>query len=205
MAATRHVTSRKVGIETRADGGKMIVGYAAVFYRADDPGTEYRIWNDVVERIDPHAFNRALAEGQDVRGLFNHDSGRLLCRTQSGTLRLSVDSVGLKYEGDLPDTQDSRDLATLIARGDITGSSFAFGANKTQWEDRDDGLSIRTLLDVDLYDVGPVTYPAYGSTSAAVRSAERDFLISEREQYRKIAAVTKTEPERVRVESQRWS
>lgn len=202
--ATRHITNRKVGIETRADGGKIIVGYGAVFYRGDDAGTEYRIWSDMVERINPGAFTRALSEGQDVRGLFNHDSGRILGRTASGTMRLSVDAIGLKYEIDLPDTQEARDLATLIARGDITGSSFAFGANKTQWEDREDGLSIRTLMDVDLYDVGPVTYPAYESTSAAVRSAERDGLISEREQYRKMESQTKTETDRVNTLRTLW-
>lgn len=205
MAATRHITSRKVDIETRADGGKKIVGYGAVFYREGDAGTEYRLWSDMVERIKPQAFDRALSEGQDVRGLFNHESARILGRTASGTMRLSVDSVGLKYEIDLPDTQEARDLATLIARGDITGSSFAFGANKTEWEDRSDGLSIRSLVDVDLYDVGPVTYPAYEATSTAVRSAKRDFLISEREQYRKMSAAAPNESQRVDLLRKLWS
>lgn len=203
MAATRHITNRKVGIESRSDGGKTIVGYAAVFYRATDSGTEYRLWKDMVERIKPGAFDRALSERQDVRGLFNHDAARILGRTASSTMRLSVDDVGLKYEIDLPDTQEARDLATLIDRGDITGSSFSFGANKTEWEDLPDGMSVRTLVDLDLYDVGPVTYPAYEATSAAVRSAEHQTLIEEREQYRK-ASVDVNEIERVRVLSQNY-
>lgn len=203
MAAMRHITGRKVGVETRSDGGKTIVGYGAVFYRATDQGTEYRLWKDMVERIKPGAFDRALSERQDVRGLFNHDAARILGRTASGTMRLSIDEIGLRYEIDLPDTQEARDLATLIDRGDITGSSFSFGANKTEWEDMPDGMSVRAIVDLDLYDVGPVTYPAYEATSAAVRSAEHQTLIEEREQYRK-ASVDVGEIERVRVLSQKY-
>lgn len=203
MAATRHITRRKVEVETRDNGTKVLTGYGAVFFRATDTGTEYRIWKDMVERIRPGAFDRALLERQDVRGLFNHDAARILGRTTSSTMRLSVDDVGLRYEIDLPDTQEARDLATLINRGDITGSSFSFGANKTEWEDLPDGLSVRTLVDLDLYDVGPVTYPAYEATSAAVRSAEHKSLVEEREQYRK-ATVDVNEIERVRVLSQKY-
>ena len=160
-----------VAIESRADGGKKIVGYGSVFYNANDPGTEFRLFEDAVERIAPEAFNNALSRPDDVRGLFNHDSGSVLGRTASGTMRLSSDAKGLRYEIDVPDTQLGRDLVLSIERGDITGSSFAFSVVSQRWEkDAQRNLSIRVILDVTLYDVGPVTYPAYDSATTGTRS-----------------------------------
>jgi HK97 family phage prohead protease len=85
-----------VWVENRAAGKKAIVGYGAVFYSDTDPGTEYWLWGDVVERISPGAFDRALKERHDARGLFNHDPSNLLGRVTNGTMRLSVDRKGLK-------------------------------------------------------------------------------------------------------------
>ena len=161
----------KCAIETRADGKPMIVGYGAVFYRADNPGTQYGIWNGAYERVAPGAFRSTLGRGDDVRGLFNHDPNHIYGRTESGTMRLVVDDVGLRYEIDPPETEDGRSLVDKIRRKDVTGSSFSFTVNKESWQQRDDGTEIRTLEDVTLYDVGPVTFPAYEASSTAVRSA----------------------------------
>ena len=75
---------------TRNDDGeaKHISGTGIVFYNADEPGTEYQLWENVFERLDSSAIDRALAEGDDVRGLFNHDSNMLLGRTSAGTMIL---------------------------------------------------------------------------------------------------------------------
>jgi HK97 family phage prohead protease len=162
-------------LETRADGEKKtrtLTGYAAVFYDGT-PATEYRYW-DVSERIEKGAFDKALKDGGDVLALFNHDTAQLLGRTASGTLKLSVDAVGLRYEVDVPDTALGRDIATLVERGDISGSSFAFsilpnGENITF--DKTTNLYTRTITDVVLYDVSPVTVPAYQGTTSEMRSA----------------------------------
>ncbi len=169
----RRFTSRgKVTIQTREDKSRVIVGYAAVFHRAADPGTQYELWEGVVERVAPQAFDRALRERDDARGAFNHDPNFILGRVSAGTMRLSVDSVGLRYEIDLPDTQAGRDTATSIERGDITGSSFAFIPRQTRWISGSEGEpEVRMLEDVELYDCGPVTYPAYESTTTGVRSS----------------------------------
>ncbi len=86
--------------ERASKKGKVIRGIAAVYYNAADPQTEYWLWDDIVERLMPGVFDRAIKENQDVRGLYNHDSDHLLGRVSSGTLRLSVSATGLHYEID---------------------------------------------------------------------------------------------------------
>ncbi len=156
-------------------GGETIVGYGAVFYDPANPATEYELWEDMRERIMPGAFDRALREKHDARGLFNHDPSALLGRVVAGTMRLSVDSKGLRYEIDKPDTQWGRDVATSIGRGDLSGSSFSFIARRVVWLELGD-VFIRQVEDVDLFDVGPVTYPAYEATSAGLRAAAVESL-----------------------------
>ncbi len=159
----RMTPAGEIRVESRADGGKMIVGYGAVFHREGEAGTEYRLAPDVVERIATTAFDRALKEKQDARGLFNHDPNMLLGRAAAGTLRMSADSKGLRYEIDLPDTQVGKDVAASIARGDLSGSSFSFRINGKEGQrfEKGNGFDVRHIVDVDLYDVGPVTFPAY--------------------------------------------
>jgi hypothetical protein len=150
-----------------------IEGYAAVF------NEEYVLWDGpsyrVVEIVKPGTFTRALKEKQDVRCLFNHDPNHLLGRSAAGTLRMKQDDKGLTFANDMPDTQLGRDVRTSVDRGDLDGCSFAFNVTKQTWrEETDNGktTSTREIEDVDLYDVGPVTYPAYTGTSVGARSEE---------------------------------
>lgn len=168
----RTTHAAEIRIDTR-DGQQTLTGYAAVFHREGDAGTEYRLGPDVVERIAPTAFNRALSEKHDARALFNHDPNMLLGRAAAGTLRLSVDARGLRYEIDIPDTTVGRDVAASIARGDLSGSSFAFSIGKDgQRFEKGKDFDVRHILDVDLFDVGPVTYPAYEGTTTGLRSGD---------------------------------
>lgn len=166
------------GLELRAKGetgGRTLVGYAAVFDSKSavirERGITFR------EVIRPGAFDRALKEDHDVRALVNHESGQILGRTKSGTLRLSVDERGLRYEVDLPDTTVGRDIAESIKRGDISGSSFGFrvtdGGDAWPKESRVGGMATREILDLELLDVSPVTYPAYQATQVSLRALER--------------------------------
>jgi HK97 family phage prohead protease len=148
----------------------MLHGYAAVF---DSPSHDL---GGFVERIAPGAFGRSIrAAGSDVYAFWNHDDGRVLGRQASGTLRLREDERGLAFELDLPDTTDGRDLLELVSRRDLDGMSFAFRVrpNGDRWTAGVGGApDQRTLLDVDLSDVSPVTYPAYPDTAMALRSRE---------------------------------
>lgn len=169
----------KPRLERRADkpdSPPLIVGYAAVFYRADDPGTEYRLYEDTYERVLPGAFDAAIREDVVV-GLTNHDDNWVLGRNDVGTLRLSVDKIGLRYEIEPPDTQAGRDTLTLLERGELDRSSFGFRVyggkrGQTAWVDETrDGrqIAIREIREVELLDVGPVTFAAYKSTTAGTR------------------------------------
>lgn len=155
-----------LNIEKREAGSPKIIGYAAVF------GVETDISGLFAERIAKGAFRRAIREKQDVRALFNHDSDYVLGRSKAGTLTMSEDDRGLKVEIDPPDTQLARDTLVLIERGDLDGMSFAFTVKKQEVLNREGALPLRTILDVDLYDVSVVTFPAYKQTDVNVRSAE---------------------------------
>lgn len=145
-----------------------IEGYAAVFDAPFDSGY-------FIETIAPGAFSRALTEKQDVRCLFNHDANNLLGRTKSGTLLMQADDHGLHYTCDVnPKTRVGADVLAMVERCDLDGCSFSFSANEQEWREEKsaDGsvVQYRTILDLDLYDVGPVTYPAYTTTSVGMRS-----------------------------------
>lgn len=191
----RYVQKRKIELRNRPDGATpRIVGYAAVFYRANDPSTEFEMlpaengWPRVVERMMPGAFDAAV-KSDDVRALFNHDPNQVLGRTGAGTLRLSVDQTGLRYEIDPPDTQAARDLVEMLRRGDVSGSSFGFlpRSGATRQIKGENGAPDQVVFernDVQLFDVGPVTFPAYSGASSGVRAADLANVRAEVEQYR---------------------
>lgn len=157
-----------VDCELRIEDGETpkIMGYAA----------KYNAWSVDLggfrEIIRPGAFSRAISEQQDVRALVDHDASMILGRTKSGTLRMTEDSVGLRVEIDPPDTSIARDVMQSIRRGDIDGMSFGFVTRKDEWRHNKGGEMQRELIDVDLFDVSVVTYPAYPDTSVAMRSLE---------------------------------
>jgi HK97 family phage prohead protease len=116
-----------------------------------------------------------LAEKPDVIGAPNHDWTQVLGRTTAGTLRLTKNERGLDYEIDInPEDQDAMNLYAKVKRGDISQSSFAFTVRQEEWQYPEKGsktLPIRVVKEVEkLFDVSPVTFPAYPQTTAAVRS-----------------------------------
>lgn len=146
-----------------ADKPPVIAGHAAVFNSPADIAGNFR------EQIQPGAFRDSIGT-DDIRALFNHDPNIVLGRNKARTLRLAEDDQGLAIEIDPPDTQWARDLMVSIARGDISQMSFGFCALEETWDYAEDGSATRTLKKVQLYDVSPVTYPAYDDTDVAVRS-----------------------------------
>ena len=142
--------------------GMTFEGYAAVF---NSDSNALPFWG--IERIAPGAFAKSLSEARNIRMFANHNSDLLLASTANKSLRLAEDEVGLRVEADLPDTSVGRDLATLVKRGDVDSMSFGFQAIRDSWNE---SLTERTLLEVRLFEVSPVTgWPTYPATSAAVR------------------------------------
>ncbi len=143
---------------------EYIEGYAAVFYDGT-PSTQYALNDRSVERIDRRAFDRAIAE-DDVVALFNHNRDNVLGRLESGTLELSVDARGLKYRIAPGDDQTSvySDVLKMQNRGDIRGSSFAFLPDE-EVVTRESDIDVYTVMSLRLFDVGPVTFPAYEGTA----------------------------------------
>jgi HK97 family phage prohead protease len=143
------------------DSPKILIGYAAVFDELSEDLGGFR------ERIAPSAFAGSL--GGDVRALFNHDTNLILGRTKAKTLMVVEDQRGLRCEITLPETTVARDLLESVRVGNIDQMSFGFRTKKDNWEEVD-GQIIRTLIDIELFDVSPVTFPAYPQTEIAQRS-----------------------------------
>lgn len=154
-----------------------LVGYASVFYNGTAK-TEFRLWDDFVERIMPGAFDKTLKAKDDVRGLFNHDPSLILGRTTAGTVDLEVDKRGLRYSIELGSTTVAEDVIKHIRRGDVSGSSFGFEVTDVEHR-MEDKVDIREITGVKLFDVGPVTYPAYEGTDVNVRQEELAEIRSE--------------------------
>jgi Escherichia/Staphylococcus phage prohead protease len=149
---------RAFAAEVRAKG-RRLEGYAATF------GAEAEIL-DYVEIIAPGAFSASLRSGNDILALVDHDTGKVLARTKSGTLRLSEDSRGLAFALDVPATQAGNDVLALAERGDIGGASFAFVPVDERW----DG-NRRELRSVDLKEISIVSaWPAYSGTTVQARA-----------------------------------
>jgi len=159
------------------DGSIKVAGYAATFNN-EATGLNFR------EVIAPGAFTRTLQTDQPVFLLINHDMEQLpLASTRSGTLMLTEDEVGLRMEATLdPLNPRAAELASALGRGDVDKMSFAFTV-APGGDTRSEGL--RTLTDLDLYEISVVNLPAYDDTSVGLRSEKNDDLILRK---RKLAA-----------------
>lgn len=165
--AERRFTSVPVEIRAGSEGSnkRTIGGYAAKFDRMSQN------LGGFVERIAPGFFNKSRGDGwPGVIARYNHDDNMVLGTIGGGTLRLSVDEVGLVYDVDLP--QARADVFELVERGDVRQSSFAFIAFEDDWTTSDQGFPMRTLVSGRLLDVAPVNTPAYEDTSVGTRSID---------------------------------
>jgi HK97 family phage prohead protease len=144
------------------DKPARIMGHAAVFDQLSEDLGGFR------EKVQKGAFSKTLKEA-DVRALWNHDPNYVLGRNTAGTLSMTEDDEGLAVDINPPDTTWARDLLTSMDRGDINQMSFGFRVKKDKWDEADKANVVRTLTEVELFDVSPVTYPAYPQTSASVK------------------------------------
>lgn len=152
---TRYFDIRATNNETRT-----VAGYAAVFGQPS-----VMLYGQFREQIERGAFAGSLKD--DIRALWNHNDSIVIGRTKAATLRLAEDAHGLRVEIDMP--AERRDLFESIQRGDVDQMSFGFDALADSWDKDADGVILRTLRNVKLYEVSPVTFPAYPQTEIAMR------------------------------------
>jgi uncharacterized protein len=157
------VRTNSVDFEVRAEGdGMTFTGYASVF---NSPSEDL---GGFIEYVAPGAFKRSLQSRNEVKLLWNHDSGEPLASLRGGTMQLVEDNRGLKVTAQLPNTTRGRDIAELLRTKVIDSMSFGFNVIRDSWAS--DGKT-RTLESVRLFEVSIVSFPAYEATVAQVRSA----------------------------------
>lgn len=168
---------RRAGTELRAVAGGRLEGYAARFNSPAVIGGQFE------ERIMPGAFRATLLRpDHDVLALVDHDMGRLLGRTSSGTLRLEEDARGLAFSLDVPDTQLGRDVYTMVQRADVRSMSFGFKPLDEAWPARDR----RELRAVELVEISVIhAHAAYPQTEIAARSRTTSAAIEEARRRRR--------------------
>lgn len=169
MKQERRTITGTVHARAIGDGmPKEIGGIAAVVNSVTDLGY-------FEEFITPGAFDYALSREYDIRCLFNHEAELILGRTKADTCKVFVNADGnLEYTW-IPDYENPTHMSVVrsIMRGDITQSSFAFTIKEQTWTDstKYGTMGKRTITMIDeLFDVSPVTYPAYSETEADARS-----------------------------------
>jgi len=209
------------------NGEREVRNYQMIEVRVSEAGTEPRIegiaavynqpteidgwFGSFIEVIDPGFFEGVLRN--DVRALWNHNTDLVIGRTKNGTLKLNDQEAGLGVEIDPPDTQTGRDAVTSIRRGDVDQMSFAFSVKQgwDEWKENEEGNMVRTLKRgacKQLYDVSPVSFPAYPQTSVGVRSvlsnlAAGGSLNGDADQAIQIAAAEARAQRRVRAKNRK--
>jgi hypothetical protein len=151
-------------IERRADESARIIGTGIVFNSESENLGGFR-------EVIPDSVEIAFAE--DLASLFNHDANFLLGRAP-GSLKVERTKAGIVYEASPADTAAARDVIALIERGDVRGNSFMFMTRKDRWERLDDDTELRTLLEIEVMEMGPVVFPAYRETDVAVAQRSRE-------------------------------
>jgi len=163
-SAEREIRTAVLRLEKRDSAPSVLVGYASTF---DQPYSVER----VQETIDRRAFNRTLVEQPDVFALIGHDQSRVIARTKNGTLSLLPDEVGLRVEISQVDTTESRDAFALVESGTIDSMSFGFSVVDQKFENRD-GVVHRKIMDVNLYEVSLVAFPANPAATLSKRARD---------------------------------
>lgn len=165
----RSIYQAELRAEPGAEGAPpVIAGYAAVF---NQPSLV--LYGMFREKIAPGAFSESLGV-DDIRVLWNHNDDYVLGRNRNNTLSLNEDSYGLNIRNEPPNTSWGRDAVVSIGRRDVDQMSFMFDTLVDDWtEERETGQIMRTLYKLRLYEVSPVTFPAYPQTSVGVRGIGR--------------------------------
>lgn len=169
----RQIATEKIEVRAVAEGQQKTIGGYAVKYNS--PTLMRDRWGDeFLEEISAGAFDKSL-QNRSQKALWNHDTSKPLGSVSAGTLRFNSDTTGLNYDIDLPNNTYGNDAYESVQRGDVDGSSFGFICNddiwsKVQYEGKE--IYKRSIVEADLFEVSPCTFPAYDSSEMSCRSLE---------------------------------
>lgn len=161
----RELTSEKIEIREDDDGNRTLTGYAVKWEKKSVIMGYFRKFREQFRR---GAFVDSLAS-DDQRFLWSHDTSKVLGRTGNGTLRLSEDETGLRFEIDLPKTTLGNDTYESIKRGDVDGVSFGFRMESEEIQEPEDDFILRTVTKAKLLEVSAVAFPAYPDSEVSAR------------------------------------
>lgn len=187
----RELTTEKIEIREDDDGNRTLTGYAVKWEKKSVIMGYFRKFREQFRR---GAFVDSLAS-DDQRFLWSHDTSKVLGRTGNGTLRLSEDATGLRFEIDLPKTTLGNDTYESIKRGDVDGVSFGFRMESEEIQEPEDDFILRTVTKAKLLEVSAVAFPAYPDSEVSARGYDPmkryvDELESESELRTKIKILT---------------
>lgn len=150
----------------KEDDKKFIEGY---FIRYNE---ETELWPGVKEMVAPESVVGSL-EKNDIRALYNHDTGLVLGRVGNSTLKLKSDSKGLYGVVEINENdKQAMDIYARVERQDINACSFGFNITNEEYTENEDGTVLFTLRDIDLHEVSIVNFPAYPTTSVQARKRD---------------------------------
>lgn len=182
----RQLETEKIEVRAATDGQKKTIGGYAVKYNS--PTLIQDRWGDeFLEEVSSGAFDKSL-QNRNQKALWNHDVSRPLGSVSASTLRFNSDMSGLNYDIDLPNNTYGNDAYESVMRGDVDGSSFGFKCisdiwSKIQYEGRE--VYKRSIVEADLFEVSPCTFPAYDSSEMSCRSLETFKEDIKKEELRK--------------------
>jgi HK97 family phage prohead protease len=175
----RQIQTEQIEVRAIGDGTAKTIGGYAVRYNSPTLITDR--WGDqFLEEISPGAFDKSL-QNRTQKALWNHDTSKPLGSVVAGTLRFNADSAGLNYDIDLPNNSYGNDAYESIQRGDVSGSSFGFICNSDVWSKvQYNGQEIykRSIVEADIFEVSPCTFPAYETSEISVRSMQEKDQMS---------------------------
>lgn len=179
MKKYERLTLKNIQLRSQeVEGKKTLVGILPY----DSPSEDMGGFREIISRT---AFNKTLADGAEVRALYNHDTSRILGSTRSGTLRLNNTDEGLVAEVDLPNTSYANDLYEIVSRSDVSTMSFGFTPVKVE-----NSRNLRTLKEVALAEVSfGVTFPAYPETNSVAMLRSMEMLESRGLDLESLAAI----------------
>lgn len=176
----RELLTQTIEIREDDNGNRTLTGYAVKWEQKSVVMGYYRKFR---EQFRQGAFTESLQK-DDQRFLWSHDTSKVLGRTKNSTLRLIEDSIGLRFELDLPKTTLGNDTYETIKRGDVDGVSFGFTMISEEIEEPDDDLMLRTVTKAKLFEVSAVAFPAYPDSEVSARGYDPyKAFIQDKEQH----------------------